>query len=183
MKRLCRGIGPAGLLLSAALLAGCSIGEDPYFTDAQGRKCTYEGLHSVDDDHAVYGWEDASGVVHECTRPGSESPTQSRLDAKSDSRQFKGSEGAGAISPADADKYIGQQKKVCGTIDSVGGGGVDPVFLNFGAPYPNQDFTIVLWDESSAPLRLIGEERCATGQIVDYRGTPQIQFDSLDQVK
>lgn len=88
-----------------------------------------------------------------------------------------------AIDPAEADQHVGENTTVCGDVSSVGGGGADPVFLNFGGAYPNQEFTIVLWDETDPPGNLVGDALCATGPIVDYRGTPQIQLNTLDEVE
>jgi hypothetical protein len=56
-----------------------------------------------------------------------------------------------------------------------------PTFLNFGRPYPNQYFTIVIWEEyrdlyrSDPETMFRNKTVCVRGMIFTYDGTPQIQ--------
>lgn len=95
------------------------------------------------------------------------------------------------ISPADAGKYIGQTKTVCGKVASItyavrtkG----HPTFINLDQPYPNQIFTVVIWGSdrnkfNNPPEVFFKEKRvCVTGQIDTYRGKPEIIIRDPSQV-
>ena len=87
-----------------------------------------------------------------------------------------------AISPVDAINHIGKWTQVCGLVssahfaaDSMG----SPTFLNFGSPYPNQVFTVVIWSEArsrfaSPPETLEGKQVCVTGTIETYADMAEI---------
>ncbi|QWK20279.1 MAG: DNA-binding protein [Hydrogenobacter thermophilus] len=96
------------------------------------------------------------------------------------------------IPAEEAINYVGQKKTVCGVVASVkyarrvrG----QPTFINLGKPYPNQDFTFVIWgedrDKFSSLLEEIrpGRELCSTGLIKLYHGKPEMILSSPSQVK
>jgi len=96
------------------------------------------------------------------------------------------------IPAAEASGYVGETARVCGHVasaayfGSVRGG---PTFLNLDRPYPDQTFTIVIWSSSrgrfeSPPERLYdGKSICVTGLIETYKGKPQIEVTSPEQVE
>ena len=54
-----------------------------------------------------------------------------------------------------------------------------PTYLNFDKPYPENDFTVVVWgrDRGNFPYKpedLKDHQACVYGRIDDYRGKPQI---------
>lgn len=108
-------------------------------------------------------------------------------------RRHVGGPGGGApVDPGDAGDLIGREATVCGVVREAsrpGHVGGDPVFLNFGAPHPNQSFTAVIWgrhrDGFAAPPRELydGEKLCVAGEIRDHRGTPQIEIRGPEQVR
>ncbi|AXJ00253.1 hypothetical protein CYPRO_0976 [Cyclonatronum proteinivorum] len=79
--------------------------------------------------------------------------------------------------------HIGQRAQVCGEVaqarlaQEIGG---SPVFLNFGAPHPNQSFTVVVWERdysrwTEAPHRQFAQGYvCAVGEISEHQGRPQL---------
>ena len=95
------------------------------------------------------------------------------------------------VSPADAGKYIGQTKTVCGKVASttyaVRTKG-HPTFINLDRPYPNQIFTVVIWGSDrnkfkNPPEIFFKEKRvCVTGKIDTYRGKPEIIVRDPSQV-
>ncbi len=55
-----------------------------------------------------------------------------------------------------------------------------PTFLNFERPYPDQSFTVVIWEEHRPDFdrpeaRLRGREVCVAGRVREHEGTPQIE--------
>jgi micrococcal nuclease len=95
------------------------------------------------------------------------------------------------IAPADAGRYIGQTKTVCGKVASttyaVRSKG-QPTFINLDQPYPNHIFTVVIWDSDrdkfkNPPEIFFKEKRvCVTGQIETYLEKPQIIVRDPSQV-
>lgn len=95
------------------------------------------------------------------------------------------------IPAAEAAHHVGELATVCGHvasaahITSVKGA---PTFLNVGRPYPDQDFTAVIWESARArferpPERMFDRKSiCVTGRIETYRGRPQIVVDDPEQI-
>jgi hypothetical protein len=98
---------------------------------------------------------------------------------------------AKSVAPTDAINHVGQKAEVCGVVSSakyapkVRGA---PTFLNIGAPYPNEDFTAVVWGTTRArfpspPETLQGTRVCVSGVISVYRGKPQIEVADPAQIR
>ena len=89
-------------------------------------------------------------------------------------------------SPAEAAKHIGETATVEGVVSSTRELASQQVFLNFGEPYPNHNFTaLVLPDDRKKFGDLVGlngKSVRVTGKIEDYRGKPEIQLASPDQL-
>jgi hypothetical protein len=87
------------------------------------------------------------------------------------------------VPDAEAYRYIGKEATVCGRVadatwmERIRG---RPTFLNLGASYPGQTFTVVIWDDArgrfeTAPHVLFaGADICVTGLVETYKGKPQI---------
>ena len=98
---------------------------------------------------------------------------------------------AGSISPNVASNYIGEDKTVCGKVVSTyyarSSNGA-PTFLNLNRPYPNQVFTIVIFEENrdnfrGKPEKIYNHKNiCVTGTIDEYNGIPQIVVESDYQI-
>jgi hypothetical protein len=83
------------------------------------------------------------------------------------------------ITAADAKNHIGEQATVCGLVagkrvatESQG----TPTFVNLDKPYPNQSFTLLVWERDKASVGLLPAtgQLCVTGHIVQYRGGAEI---------
>jgi hypothetical protein len=95
------------------------------------------------------------------------------------------------IPAGEAVHHVGELATVCGHvasaahITSVKGA---PTFLNLGRPYPDQDFTVVIWESARASFARAPESAfdrksvCATGRIEMYRGKPQIVVEDPKQI-
>jgi hypothetical protein len=62
-----------------------------------------------------------------------------------------------------------------------------PTFLNFDQPFPNQIFTVMILGSDRSkfgtPERsFLGKRVCATGEIMQYRGKPEIIATSPNQL-
>jgi micrococcal nuclease len=97
-----------------------------------------------------------------------------------------------AISSEDAAKYIGRQKTVCGMAASAHFAAKtkgQPTFINLDKPYPNQVFTVLIWEsdrgkfEKPPETLYSGKEICVTGMIQSYQGRPEIIVKEPVQVK
>jgi DNA/RNA endonuclease YhcR with UshA esterase domain len=86
------------------------------------------------------------------------------------------------ITAAEASSHVGRRETVCGRIvgakyaSSTRG---QPTFLDFGRPYPNSLFTVVVWGSDRAkfdtpPETLTGTSVCASGTIELFRGRAEI---------
>lgn len=95
---------------------------------------------------------------------------------------------AQSISAADAKNHIGKQETVCGKIVSehtASGSRGMPTFINLDAPYPDEVFTIVIWERDRARVGAMpkeGSRTCATGIVQQYRGVPEIVVRSGSQL-
>jgi CHAT domain len=89
----------------------------------------------------------------------------------------------GRIGPEDARRYAGQTKRVCGFVvqakyaDSAQG---QPTFLDFGKPFPDEAFRIVIWGEDRAKFSqppettYLRENVCVDGTIDLFGETPEV---------
>jgi hypothetical protein len=89
-----------------------------------------------------------------------------------------------------ASSKVGSVATICGTVASVYTARRSrgrPTFLDFDAPYPNQDFEVIVWgDEAGAfgSLHAFGGHRaCATGLVRSYRGIPEIVVRSAHDLR
>ena len=92
--------------------------------------------------------------------------------------------GAGAqsqttISATEAAKHVGENVTVCGSIASEHAATSSrgtPTFINLDKSYPNQVFTILIWGSDKEQVGSFPKTGrvCATGQVTEYRGTPEI---------
>jgi len=62
-----------------------------------------------------------------------------------------------------------------------------PTFLDFGKPYPDQVFTVVIFGANRAKFvrtgtALQGKRVCVSGSIREYRGTPEIILSEPGQL-
>lgn len=62
-----------------------------------------------------------------------------------------------------------------------------PTFVDLGHDYPNQTFTIVIWENdldrfNPPPEFWQGQRICVTGRIKMYKGTPEIIAYGPDQI-
>jgi hypothetical protein len=93
--------------------------------------------------------------------------------------------GENYISPEKAVEYKDQNvvKRVCGNgATLVPRGPGRRTFVNFGKPYPNQVFTIVLFVPPSVTFTPT-DYVCATGIITDYEGKPQIELSDPNKLE
>ena len=99
-------------------------------------------------------------------------------------------EPADMVRPSEAIRHVGEFAMVCGVIASArwlhnSRGG--PTYLNFDKPYPDQDFTVVIWGKdrgefAAAPETLTGYKACAYGKIESYKGKAQIVARRQEQL-
>lgn len=85
---------------------------------------------------------------------------------------------------------MGETAEVCGLVtgvhQSMRGKG-KPTFINLDKPYPNQDFTLMIWADRKEAFgdlsRLSGKQVCAFGIIKRYRGTLEIILNVPSDLK
>ena len=96
------------------------------------------------------------------------------------------------INPTDAEKYVGKEKTVCGTVVSAtyaSGTQGQPTFLYLDRPYPNQIFTVVIWGvdrktfNSPPEVFYKGKSICVTGKIKSDKVGPEIMVNDPSQIK
>ncbi len=82
------------------------------------------------------------------------------------------------IKTTEASEHVGELARVCGVIatkrtaETTG----KPTFINLDRPFPNQTFTVLVWDKDAPAVGTLPEtgSLCVTGTVVLYRGTPEI---------
>ena len=91
----------------------------------------------------------------------------------------------------DAINHVGDYAMVCGVIaaadyrQDIRG---TPTYLNFTKPYPNAEFTVVIWGrerdnfEDVVLQDLDGYKACAYGKVETYRGRPQMTISQPEQL-
>jgi endonuclease G len=100
-------------------------------------------------------------------------------------------QGEKKIPSPEAAQHAGEHATVCGYVAStryLSTSRSRPTFLNLGKPYPNQDFTVVIWAEDRPKFgepesRYLHKNICVTGEITLYRGGPQIIAKASGQIK
>ena len=95
------------------------------------------------------------------------------------------------LSAAEAKDHVGETAVVCGDVVTtryaVSSKG-RPTFLNLDRTYPDQIFTIVIWGNNRAKFGTPetdykGKHVCATGEITEYRGVPEIVAETPKQIR
>ncbi len=92
------------------------------------------------------------------------------------------------ISPEDAARYVSEEVTVRGEVVSATyarSSNGQPTFLNFGKPYPDHIFTLVIWGRDRAkfpvpPEKAFAGKTVATVQV--YRNKPEIIVTSPSQI-
>lgn len=89
---------------------------------------------------------------------------------------------------AEAKDHIGEHASVCGKVageHTATSSRGTPTFINLDAAYPNQIFTILIWGDDRPNVGQLPQEGtkvCATGEIRDYHGVPEIVVRSKSQL-
>lgn len=92
--------------------------------------------------------------------------------------------------PEEAAGHLGEQAVVCGRVveatyaERTGG---QPTYLNFGRPYPDQLFTVVIWGRHRTKFGrpeayYLDQDVCVSGQIQEHRGVPRIEITEAIQI-
>jgi hypothetical protein len=86
---------------------------------------------------------------------------------------------AQTVSVSEASKHVGGQATVCGQITgkhTAEKSSGKPTFVDLDHPFPNQTFTIVIWERDKGGVGdfPLSGNVCVTGQIAQYKGIPQI---------
>jgi uncharacterized protein YgiM (DUF1202 family) len=96
------------------------------------------------------------------------------------------------IDAQDAAKHIGEVVTVCGKIFSakyLKNAANAPTLLNMGGNYPNHLLTIAIFevDRKNFPFNpedyYPNTEICVTGKMIEYKGSPEIVVQNVEQVK
>jgi len=85
-----------------------------------------------------------------------------------------------------AGSVVGQTLTVEGTVAGVTVLRTGTTFLNFGAPYPNQTFTAVIFRSAASgfpnPQQWEGKRVRVTGKVQLYRGKPEVILNETSQL-
>jgi hypothetical protein len=94
------------------------------------------------------------------------------------------------IPAAQAGQHIGEHATVCGVVSSsryLSSSHSKPTFLNLGKPYPNEDFTVVIWADDRQKFghpedSYLHKNICVTGEITSYKDKAQIIARNPSQI-
>ena len=98
---------------------------------------------------------------------------------------------AQSIAPKEAAKNVGKTVTVCGQVVGgkyLDGGGRKPTLLDFGKPFPDQEFVAVIFGDDRAKFgepekTCLKKDVCVTGEISIFREKPQIVVKERAQLK
>jgi hypothetical protein len=90
----------------------------------------------------------------------------------------------------EAGAHVGEYAQVCGVIADTNyarRSRGSPTYLNFDKPYPESEFTAIVWGKdrkhfSVKPETLKGHKACVYGKIETYKGKPQIILVRPEQI-
>ena len=95
------------------------------------------------------------------------------------------------ITPAQDSKHVGKYEKVCGQVANTYYADKNkgkPTFINLDRPYPDQIFTVMVWDSDRKYFKFKPEdfyrdkEICVEGKIRDYKGVAEIIIKTPKEV-
>ena len=95
------------------------------------------------------------------------------------------------ITVAEAKDHEGEKVTLCGEIKETyynAKAKGEPTMLNFGDAYPKQTFSCLIWKDDLANFSykpatyLKGKQVCVTGVIKIYKGKPEMEIHTQDQV-
>lgn len=90
------------------------------------------------------------------------------------------------LSPSQAAQHVGQNAAVKGIVAEIGHSRSGVMFLDFGAPYPDAEFTAVIFSDDVSRFPGIeqaeGKTVTVTGTIQLYHGRPEIILQSRSQL-
>jgi hypothetical protein len=97
---------------------------------------------------------------------------------------------AASLTPEEAASHIGENATVCGVVASAryaAQAPTAPTFLNFGKPYPNQIFTVVILGSDrqkfgTPEISLREKQVCVTGGLFLYQGAPNMMLRDPKQL-
>ena len=100
---------------------------------------------------------------------------------------------SGAIQWYEAKGHIGDKTTVCGPVAGTKYGATSrgkPTWLNIGNDYPSSErFVVIIWGENRGNFPqppesyYDGKTICVTGLIQEYKGIPQIEVKTPDQIQ
>jgi len=93
----------------------------------------------------------------------------------------------------EAKDHIGDRTTVCGPVAGTKYGATssgNPTWLNIGKDYPSSErFVVIIWGENRSNFPqppetyYYGKTICVTGLIQEYKGIPQIEVKTPDQIE
>ncbi len=94
------------------------------------------------------------------------------------------------ISSESAYAHVGDYATVCGTVASAKYATASrgqPTFLDFGRPYPYENFVAVIWGTArpvfgEPEVTYLGRSVCVSGMITKYRGKPDMILSNPNQI-
>ena len=95
------------------------------------------------------------------------------------------------ITVAEAKDHEGERVTICGQIKETfynAKSKGEPTMLNFGAAYPNHTFSCIIWKDDLVnfdykPVTYLkGKQICVTGTVKMYKGKPEMELHSQEQV-
>lgn len=94
------------------------------------------------------------------------------------------------IDSSESVAHLGEAVVMCGSVSEVKKFSKG-TYLNFGAQYPKQHITAIVWDSDEQQFtqhfgslsRLRGQRACVRGTVTEFRGKVQIQVSNPNQLE
>ena len=95
--------------------------------------------------------------------------------------------GSQPISPDSAKYHDGSLETICGKVTGTHVGKTGVMMLNFGAPFPDNSFTAVIFTDDAPKFKNVEEYKgktiCVIGRIKTYKGKPEIVLKETSQLR
>lgn len=88
------------------------------------------------------------------------------------------------ITPEQAKDNVGKSVTVCGKVFSEVTSKNGNIFLNFGASYPNEVFSVFISSKYAAPFKESYSQKnvCIVGMVKLYKSKPEIEVEAVSQI-
>ena len=115
------------------------------------------------------------------------SPTKNFAQTEPPGVRLDGADQTQSISPDSAKYHDGSLQTICGKVTGTHVTKSGAMMLNFGAAYPENSFTAVIFSDDAPKFKKVkdydGKTICVIGRIKMYKGKPEMVLKETNQLR